>query len=135
MLNIQMIMPEQVDNEWPRLEKYIARVGRRVESEFTTAELKEKCRGDNGWLLIDLGTGAAIVNREGDSLHIASLGGDFTKGWTESALLWIELAAKLTKAQIITLKGRKGWLRLFKRYGWEDIGDGYIGKYHGRRCE
>jgi hypothetical protein len=95
--------------------------------DVTAASIMEACEADPAWRLVRFDNGAAALDASGDDLHITSIGALPEPGWMDQFQRWLECAAQATGKRRITCKGRKGWARRLARYGYTDIGDGYLG--------
>lgn len=122
---IRPIQPADVDSVWPTVADLIAVSCRRGGGDATPEELREFCK-QPGHLLIMLDGGAAILQRCGDFLHIRSLGcRDFLAQVPELMEAWHDIAASIGCAGL-SLKGRRGWQRVLRDYGFRLSKDGYL---------
>jgi hypothetical protein len=127
-LSVELVPSCQVEHAWLELGGYIELAQRVPGCGLTAAELRDACEAGRGFQLVRFPGGAAVLDAEGEDLHITSIAAiNPPPGWIDSFQTWLECACRALGRARITCKGRKGWRRRLRRYGYHDIGDGYLG--------
>jgi hypothetical protein len=127
-LDVELVRPDQVEAAWVELGGYIELAQRVPGCGLTAGDLMRSCTSDPAYTLVRFPGGAAVLDASTDDLHIVSIGAvGAPRGWMDHFQLWLECAAEALGRARITCKGRRGWRRRLRRYGYHDIGDGYLG--------
>lgn len=128
-MNIEIVDPDHVSLAWPHLKRFIELSQRRGPTDMTCEQMRYYCQADPNWRLVLLGDldGAAIICAQGDSLHVAAIGGRLPKGWHVEMFEWLSRGAKANGLGYITLAGRKGWARKLRDLGFVQLDGLYLG--------
>lgn len=60
----------------------------------------------------------SIRRKVGRALHVWALGGEGVDDWLEALLEYLEELKRLSGANVVTMAGRRGWVRKLIPYGW-----------------
>lgn len=136
-MQINVVLPQQVDFFWPTIERHIRRSQERGPTDMTVDDIRNFCRADETWrlLIFDNFSGAAVVRVWDDWLHVVAIGGRLEKGWQDEFFDWLVKVAKFMGVKFITLGGRKGWSRMLRRYGFRSLGGVFLGYEVIQECE
>jgi len=117
MITIKMV--ETTPQTWDEARPWLQLAVSRPESDITLADLYRSLKIDQRYQLLLFDSGAAVVIKEDDGIHIQALGGEFkTDVWVSDFNTWLKLAAELFGVNKATLCGRKGWARKLRSLGW-----------------
>jgi hypothetical protein len=121
------IPAELIDKIWPMAYGFIASACARSGGEESADDLYAKVKAGQGHVLVILEDRAVcILERDGDALHCTSLAGqDVVRNIVEFVDVWRTIA-KDVGASRLTLKGRKGWSRVFAGHGFKMNDDGFL---------
>ena len=67
--------------------------------------------------------GLLVLEQDDDALHVTSIAGELPKGWRPEAWDFLTQMAGRTGSTAIQLRGRKGWGRYIKEWGFKPNGD------------
>jgi hypothetical protein len=94
-----------------------------LEPAVTDAPVLEK--NELVWIAIDgpqiVGAGTTVLNNDGTA-EILACGGVRHREWVNQALEAVESWARGAGASRLTMRGRRGWLRHVRRFGWDATG-------------
>jgi hypothetical protein len=118
---------ELIDKVWKTAGIFIDAACRKSGGVESVDDLYAKVKAGNGHVLVILEDRAVcILERDGDSLHCTSLAGvDVVRNIVEFLDVWRSIARQVG-AEKLTMKGRKGWLRVFGKHGFRLTSDGYL---------
>jgi hypothetical protein len=114
------------------VEPLIAKACERGGDGETAEWVREQVTKGEGFLLVLMPDGVTVFERDGNTLHAVTLAGSGmvrrAAGLVEA---WKEVATHIG-CNRLTLKGRKGWSRVFAPFGFTLDSDGYLGADHGK---
>lgn len=126
-MNVFPVAPSQLDTMWAWAERYLARACDHSDGAETLPGLREKCSNPGHILAIieDRGypIGACVFQRDADWLHVVSLGGKNIIANLPELVDWWARIAGAAGCIGLSLRGRKGWDRLFARFGFRRNGE------------
>ena len=125
-MNVKPVPPEQLEEVWPAVSGWLEKACRYTAGEETPEGLKEKC-GKPGHVLVVIEdpapVGACVFQRDADWLHVVSLGGsNIVSNIAELVDWWARIAAA-TGCIGLSLRGRKGWDKVFYPFGFRRNGE------------
>jgi len=100
--------------------------------DVTPADLYRSLMIDPAYQLLLFDTGAGVVCKEEDAIHIVAIGGRFHKGWVDDFNHWLQLACLTLGVNKATLGGRRGWERKLRHLGWTKQGE-KVEVHYGQR--
>ena len=123
-MNVFPIPAAQVPAVWPRVKDWLDRACRRSGGLEDIDGLRRACEEGDGHILCLLDDkGAVVFQRDADWLHVTSLGGtDILANIAELVDWWARIAGAVG-CKGLSLRGRKGWDRVFKRFGFRRNGE------------
>lgn len=108
---------------WDDIKEWFARACLRSGSALSPLDLAERLVTRADHMLVVFPGGAAIFCREGDTLHLASLGGEGVLAVLPELIpVWRNIAL-LLGCRSLSLRGRRGWNRCLAIYGFTPDGD------------
>ena len=122
---------EEVDAVWPLVKQWVAGACHRTGDIENADTLREKCKGrrHNLTLLYDDDNrliGCVIFEHCGEYLHITSCGGEDI---LENIACWVDFWHQIARAvgcNGLSLKGRRGWLRVLGKFGFTMKPTGFL---------
>ena len=128
-LHIDLIPQSEAARVWPKVRKWIRRACQRSGNTGAAETLRRAVLSDSSHSLIvfrDGGNicGAGILELAGDRLHVASLGGELPDGWKDTTWDFLLSAAHYCRVKRISLRGRRGWERAIRAWGFVPDGSG-----------
>jgi len=122
---VRPVPAAEVDAVWPKVKDWLEQACHRSGDQETIEGLYQMVRGGRGYILVELDGGAAILQRDADYCHIVSMGGkDLLKQVPALMSVWRHIA-DATGCVGLSLKGRKGWARVLRPYGFS-YKNGYL---------
>ena len=126
-MNVRPIPAAELDSMWPWAEKWLARACSHSGGAETIDGLKAKCAAPGHILAIieedGNPVGACVFQRDSDWLHVVSLGGRRIIANMPELVDWWARIAGAVGAIGLSLQGRKGWDRVFARFGFRRNGE------------
>jgi hypothetical protein len=118
-----IVPTSEVSRTWPKVRRYIRAACAWTGGVEKADDLKVRCMNEEGHVLAVLHegrelVGAAVLEANGQALHVTSLGGNLPKGWLPSFVDWLVWVALHCGTREITLRGRKGWQRRLAGLGF-----------------
>lgn len=115
----------EVAKEWPRVKDWIATACRRTGDVENPDDLLAKCKSGDRLMVLIGDSAACIMEKDGEFLHITSLGGrGFLRHVPDLVPVWRKMAG-LIGCTGLSLKGRRGWERVLQPYGFK-LNNGFL---------
>jgi hypothetical protein len=122
------IMPEQATEYWPQVEPFAAMALEHAVDGMTTADVLDRIVDGSLVLIVvtdDIGKAIASMTLEvvdqprGRICHCMTLGGIDLEIWVHEYIgVWKQIARELD-CDYITIKGRAGWEKYARKFGFE----------------
>jgi hypothetical protein len=119
------IKATRVGFHWPDVEPWLLKACKRTGDVESTDRLRRKCLAGKAALILIGDDAACVMEKEGDFAHITSLGGTgFLQHVPELIPVWKQIAGVIGCTGL-SLKGRNGWERVLKPYGFK-LNNGFL---------